>query len=649
MKNKILLLFLANIFSVIMVAQEKNEQLNKVIKVEELILTKKLDSALLVLKGLETSARVERLIKIASKETLSYSDYFTFVAQTGNKPGRDYSLVSNFINENISEPSSKKINLDYVKIKWVQAGKLRDEKTISAANIENDKLQKYIEKFDPKEKEVQRAIVYLNIHRIVLYTIERDLPNGKKLALENLSKSRELEDTELIIASLYHLNDFVILEGKLQEYIDICEEGLALEKSLPGTSDYYYGTIVHALDAYIYKGGHGKRVEELLSVLYNENNARHLSYSLYSKYLGAIDLKSPFARNIFKKFNASNLVDYCQKITIEGEKNLNSNDFFHLVNENSRTLERHNFLKEAILYNKKTVDLIRKIYSKDLANSLSDAKSKYAIQEKELEVKSAEERSKLYIIIASLTGVFLVISLFIIIRIVKQRKELSRRNKKIKKQRDDLDKAYKEKELLVREVHHRVKNNFQIVSSLLELQSKGIEDEKALELANEGKNRVKSMALIHQKLYQTESGLVDFDEYIKLLVKELSSLNTSETKVQTKIDSENMFFDVDTAIPLGLIINEIITNSYKYAFCNDSKHELEIAISKEKNEEYKLVVKDNGPGLDASYDIKKAKSLGLRLVTRLVKQLQGKLIQTNENGAKFEIYFKDIHTRLLSD
>ncbi|WP_347173313.1 sensor histidine kinase [Polaribacter uvawellassae] len=643
------LFFLLILVSTYSFAQTQSSQLNDVFKAEDLILAKQLDSALILLKDLEPTNRVIRLKNIATKETISYADYLTFTAQTGNKQKNDYALVSNFINENISEPSSKKINFDYVKIKWIQTTKLREEKTIAEANIENDKLQKYIEKFDPKDKDVRRAIVYLNIHRIVLYTIERDLSNGKKLALENLKNSRELQDTELIIASLYHLNDFVIIEGKLQEYIDICEEGLELEKTLPNTSNYYYGTVAHALDAYIYKGGHEKRVEELLNILYSENNARHLSYSLYSKYLGTIDLKSPFAKNIFKKFNASNLVDYCQKITLEGEKVLNQNDFFHLVNENSRTLERHNFLKEAILYNKKSVELIQKIYSNDLANSLSDAKSKYAIQEKELEVNLEKERSKLYSIIASLTGFFLVISIFIIIRIIKQRKELTRRNNKIKKQRDDLDKAYKEKELLVREVHHRVKNNFQIVSSLLELQSKGIEDEKALELANEGKNRVKSMALIHQKLYQNKSGLVDFDEYIRLLVKELASLNTSGEKVTTKIASENMFFDVDTAIPLGLIINEIITNAYKYAFSNDKKHELQISISKEKNEEYKLIVKDNGPGLAASYDIKKAKSLGLRLVTRLVKQLQGTLVQTNENGAKFEIHFKDIHARLLTD
>lgn len=643
------LFFLLVFVSTLSFTQEQNNQLKNILEAEEYILTNKIDSALILLNNIEPSDRVLRVRKIALDNNPSYLDYFIFILQTGSKPGRDFALVSNFINEKIPEPSSKSINLDYVKIKWAQVSKLRDEKTISAANIENDKLQKYIEKFDPKEKEVQKAIVYLNIHRIVLYTIQRDLPNGKKLALENLKKSRELQDTELIIASLYHLNDFVILEGKLQEYIDICEEGLALEKTLPKTSDYYYGTITHALDAYIFKGGHEKRVEELLEILYNENNVRHLSYAFYSKYLGAIDLNSSSAKNIFKKFNALSLVDFCEKIIVEGEKVLNPNDFFHLLRENSKTLERHNFLKEAIAYNKKSVEIIQKIYSNDLANSLSDAKSKYAIQEKELEVTLEKERSKLYIIIALLTGLFLVISIFIIIRIIKQRKELSNRNKKIKKQRDDLDKAYKEKELLVREVHHRVKNNFQIVSSLLELQSKGIEDEKALELANEGKNRVKSMALIHQKLYQNESGLVDFDEYIRLLVKELGSLNTSGEKVTTKIASENMFFDVDTAIPLGLIINEIITNAYKYAFSNNKKHELEISINKEENEEYTLIVKDNGPGLDASYDIKKAKSLGLRLVTRLVKQLQGTLIQTNENGAKFEIHFKDIHARLLTD
>lgn len=180
---------------------------------------------------------------------------------------------------------------------------------------------------------------------------------------------------------------------------------------------------------------------------------------------------------------------------------------------------------------------------------------------------------------------------------------------------------------------------------MLELQTKGIEDEKALELANEGKNRVKSMALIHQKLYQEESGLIDFDEYIKLLIKELSSMYASTSKVATSIVSKDIKFDVDTAIPLGLIINEIITNSYKYAFKNDKDNTLSITIEKAKENNYKLVIEDNGSGLAKSFDVKKAKSLGLRLVNRLVKQLHGTIKQSNIQGAKFEIYFKDTSAR----
>ncbi len=212
-----------------------------------------------------------------------------------------------------------------------------------------------------------------------------------------------------------------------------------------------------------------------------------------------------------------------------------------------------------------------------------------------------------------------------------------------------IEKALQEKQLLLKEVHHRVKNNFQIVSSLLELQTKGIEDEKALNLANEGKNRVKSMALIHQKLYQNETGLIDFDEYINVLVKELSYMYASEKKVQTSINTKNMQFDIDTAIPLGLIVNELITNAYKYAFDATKENKLNISINKLNEEEYKLVVADNGKGIDDAIDLAKVKSLGLRLVKRLTKQLQGNFTLNNTEGASFEIVFKDTNARALLD
>jgi two-component sensor histidine kinase len=123
----------------------------------------------------------------------------------------------------------------------------------------------------------------------------------------------------------------------------------------------------------------------------------------------------------------------------------------------------------------------------------------------------------------------------------------------------------------------------------------------------------------------------------------------SKKKVETSINTENMQFDVDTAIPLGLIVNELITNAYKYAFDAAADNKLNISINKLNEDEYKLVVADNGKGIDDSIDLTKVKSLGLRLVKRLTKQLQGKFTLNNTEGASFEIVFKDTNSRALVD
>ncbi|NVK52888.1 MAG: sensor histidine kinase [Flavobacteriaceae bacterium] len=646
MVKKTCLLLLFSFFYLNVPAQKKeNKQPSKIKIAEDFIFKQQLDSALVILNSLPTTTRISSLKRIALKVNPSYKDYYRLISIAGNNLNRDYSSISNYINNNIPTPKAKEINLDYVKIKWIQAAKLRDYKTVAEASVENEKLVKYIAQFNASDKEVKKAKIYANIHDIVIYTIQRDLKKGKNLCLENLQTAKEIKDTRLIIAMLYHLCDFVILEGKLQEYIDLCEEGLALEKELENKSEYYIATISHAVDAYIYRGKSDKRVAELLKILYEDEDVREVSYIYYSKYLGTIKLDSKTAKDIFEQFNVSNILQFCSKIRALGKKVLNSNDYYQLVRENSATLEKHNYLREAIVYKDEAIGVIRKIYSNDLANSLANAKTKIAVKEKEIQIKHEKERARLSIIISSLVGLLLLISVIVTIRVVKQRKTLAIKNKEIAEQRDALDKALKEKELLVKEVHHRVKNNFQIVSSLLELQSKDIEDEKALELANEGKARVKSMALIHQKLYQNESGLVDFDEYIKLLVNELTALYASDKEVNTQVKTENIKFDVDTAIPLGLIINELITNTYKYAFDANKKNELLIQIHKKATQEYELVIKDNGPGLDSSIDFVKAKSLGLRLVKRLVKQLQGTLKQTNDDGAKYVIVFKDVYLR----
>ena len=618
---------------------QKDSIINITHKIEEFILEEKLDSANYYLKAVNDEFYKNILQKLIRKDEVTTDEYYIFASRLGNRQSVKYNRVSEFIIKNVKEPIDEKIDVAYVEILWTQVSKLRDEVGLDEASEVQKKLEIYVNKFKESDRDVLRAKTKIKTHPIVMYQIQQDVENGKKLCLESIETAKKLNDKKLQIVFLYHLSDFLIIEGKLQEYIDVSEQSLELEKELPVTSSYYYSTIEHLIDAYIYKGGSDKKVVSLINELYENPSTRINTYSLYAKLVSRLQKNSPQKIAIFQKFEVKNVPELILKLEKLG-KDLNKNDFFHLINNSSRALATHGFYNEAINYKDQAIIITRKIYSEDLSNSFASFKTEQAVKEKEIEIAYEKEKKTLYGVLALLAIAVLIIALIALRKIKKQSKELSEKNRIIKE-------SLKEKELLVKEVHHRVKNNFQIVSSLLELQTKGIEDEKALELANQGKNRVKSMALIHQKLYQNESGLIDFDEYIKLLIGELSSMYSSSNNVKTSIDSEDMMFDVDTAIPLGLIINEIITNSYKYAFRNDKENNLSISIHREENDDYKLVIKDNGPGLSTNFDVKKAKSLGLRLVNRLVKQLHGSLKQTNKNGAKFEIYFKGSNARQL--
>ena len=247
--------------------------------------------------------------------------------------------------------------------------------------------------------------------------------------------------------------------------------------------------------------------------------------------------------------------------------------------------------------------------------------------------QTAQLKQQRYLI----AGVLVVLLLIVAIMLIIQRNGL-----KLKKANAQVEKSLEQKELLLKEIHHRVKNNLQVVSSLLDLQSRGIEDEKALYTFMEGQNRVKAMALIHQKLYQNEDlATIDFAEYAEQLMTELASIYAGSGKVKGSVKSaQKANFDIDTAIPLGLILNELISNAYKYAF-QEGEGELSISIEDLGNGKHQLTVSDSGLGLPQDFDFNKAKSLGLRLVRRLAKQLYGSVEYSNIGGAKFVINFTD--------
>lgn len=206
-----------------------------------------------------------------------------------------------------------------------------------------------------------------------------------------------------------------------------------------------------------------------------------------------------------------------------------------------------------------------------------------------------------------------------------------------------LKSSLQDKDLLLREIHHRVKNNLQIISSLLNLQSRYIQDEDALDVFTESQNRVKSMAIIHEKLYKSRSmSKIDFEEYITDLTDSIFySYHVNPSKVVLVKDIDRIFFDVDTAIPCGLIINELITNCVKHAFPGDIKGTITIELLR-VGEDYLLNVADNGAGFPEEIDFQNTESLGLQLVNNLVNQLDGTIELDRSNGTRFKILFKEL-------
>ncbi|MCX9083368.1 MAG: PAS domain S-box protein [Candidatus Methanoperedens sp.] len=214
-----------------------------------------------------------------------------------------------------------------------------------------------------------------------------------------------------------------------------------------------------------------------------------------------------------------------------------------------------------------------------------------------------------------------------------------------KKSQEQIERSLKEKEILLRELYHRVKNNMQIITSLLSLQSRYARDKEDLEMFRDCHDRIKSMSLVHEKLYQSKDlTTIDFKEYIKDIAKGLfQSFGADKNKISLVMEVNNISLDINAAIPCGLIINELLTNSLKHAFPEGEKGEIKISIQSLNEKTIELVVGDNGKGIPEDVDLRTTKSLGLQLVAMLAEnQLHGEILLDRNNGTEFTITFKEV-------
>ena len=281
--------------------------------------------------------------------------------------------------------------------------------------------------------------------------------------------------------------------------------------------------------------------------------------------------------------------------------------------------------EKALEYRDKYLTLYEEIKEGQRDQTVYELETKYQTEKVQRDLEKEKAAQKLLYYILAFTGILLILISFFFYKNSTKNKQIS--------------KALEEKEVLLKEIHHRVKNNLQVVSSLLSLQQRQTKDSTAHQALQEGRNRVKAMALIHQNLYQDENLVgVDMQQYITKLVNNLVSTYKTDSKtIHLKTEIEPLKLDVDTIIPLGLIINELICNSLKYAFVNRDSGAILIGL-KLDNGSLQLEVKDNGEGFPQGFSIEKADSLGYKLIRSFSQKLEADLdLKSSENGTRITL------------
>ena len=306
--------------------------------------------------------------------------------------------------------------------------------------------------------------------------------------------------------------------------------------------------------------------------------------------------------------------------------------------------EKEGSTASSLEYYKQYDELADSILNSNTSNEIARLNVSFETERKEQEIKLlnvqnllSENKLKNSRATSSILALFLGLFGVMAFMIWRQYKSSLAKNKIISK-------ALSEKEILLKEIHHRVKNNLQFISSLLGLQTEHVEDEAALGALQEGQDRVQSMALIHQNLYQEENltGVNVKGYFIKLIHGLMDSYNIQDDQIQLDLDIEDLNLDVDTVIPIGLILNELITNSLKYAFPNMDQGTITIKLY-EQEKILQLNVKDNGVGFGDDQKDKLGSSFGYRLIEAFVGQLQANLAVDGSSGTEVALAIRNYH------
>ncbi len=458
-------------------------------------------------------------------------------------------------------------------------------------------LAHYRRSLELKREMADRFQIAISLNNIgTLYKEHGQLDSARYYHNRSLRLKEEIGDLRGQAISLNNLGELAILGGDFHRGLELNERALALE-----TADPHTRAMARIFMGKAHMGlGQQKEAERwLLDATRLSEEIGELQVQYDAKYLLYKLLKD--------KRPASALQFFEQASTIKDS----------LFNEeNTKALTR---LEMEYAFEKEQA-------AKDQEIALLNSENRLA----ELQLKTARRRNLAF-------GAAIV--LFALVSLV-----LYRLFRRIKFQNKIIASTLDERETLLKEIHHRVKNNLQVISSLLNLQSRNLSDESAVAALQEGQNRVRSMALIHQNLYQDDHLFgVSTKEYVEKLCAGLfKSYNIETEKVRMEMDIDDITLDVDHVIPLGLIINELVSNALKYAFADLESGIVSISLQK-KDEGLHLHVSDNGIGLPKSFFLQETKSLGFRLIKAFAAKLGAELNFAGENGTAVSIIIPQIN------
>lgn len=532
--------------------------------------------------NIETITPFEEQLLIYYAKSLNNKGYL--LTDLGNiKASLEYYYSSLLIREKLND--SLGLSESYNNLGSIYAGQENYEKAL----FYMDKTLQFLKGLNNKEGE---AVTLINKGMM----LERLGDSNKALDCYNeaLALSKKIKSNVNIVNALNNLGSYYLKLDKLDKSLEYFEEGLTIAKEMGYKSNYII-SLVNISEIHFLKGNiSGAKINAL--------QAHELALKI--KIPGNLISTSSMLVKIYKEENNWEDAFKMKELSVK-------------MNDSIQNSE----IEKSIIQQKAAYDLKKKEQEIELLSAKNE------IQELKL------TKNKTSIILISIALFLALIAVVVSIRGFKKKQYI---NKLLERQKAEISRKNEAKKAMLQEIHHRVKNNLQVVNSLLRMQSSKMEDEEVLSMFKETQSRVNSMAKLHEKMYESgDLKKINAKDHITKLIEEIVKNYAVGTKVELKLDIAPIFLDSQTMMPLGLIINEMITNSLKYAFKGKNEGLISVELSqKEKSKE--LIVKDDGVGFNFE-GVKKG--LGSKIIHSFVRQLNGSLEQISTKGTAYKIIF----------